>query len=153
MMSAQPVDVAVASNLWDHETASRAGQLCLLQEADRVPKSMTHFSKQMTDMTMWQSIETAPKDGSLLDVKFDVASAEAHMAEFYAPLSTRAVEPTEPVIENVAFVNGGFKPVIDAEGAREVACLAGGWGTVLGVAYGIVSVTLTHWRPASNPLS
>jgi hypothetical protein len=104
-------------------------------------------------MTTWEPIETAPKDGSLLDVKFDVASAEEHMAEFYAPQSTRTREPAEPVIENVAFVNGGFKPVIDAEGAREVARLAGSWGTVIGVAYGIVSVTLTHWRPAASPLN
>jgi len=99
----------------------------------------------------WTRIDLAPKDGSLLDARFDIASAEDGMAEFYAPGCTRKVNPTQPVVTNVAFCNGNFRPVIDADGAREVASLAGGWGTVTGVAYGIVSVTLTHWRPAINP--
>lgn len=99
----------------------------------------------------WSDITSAPKDGTLLDVKFDVATAEPGMAEFYAKGCTRQREAAEPVIENVAFVNGSFKPVIDGEGARFVASIAGGWGPEQGTGYGISSVTLTHWRPSAYP--
>lgn len=112
---------------------------------------MTTAAEQMAGD--WIRIESAPKDGSLLDARFDIASAEDDMAEFYAPSCTSKVDPTQPVIANVTFCNGHFRPVIDADGAREVASLAGGWGTATGVAYGIVSVTLTHWRPAANPFN
>lgn len=100
---------------------------------------------------VWMEIVSAPKDGTLLDVKFLVATAEPSMAEFYAPGCTRELDPSDPVIENVAFVNGSFKPVIDSDGARLVALLAGGWGSEAGTGYGIASVMLTHWRPAAFP--
>lgn len=103
-------------------------------------------------MDIWQPIPTAPRDGSLLDVWFDIASAEAGAAEFYAPGCTQPDGQNEPVIEQVACVNGHFRPVIDQAGTRAVIALAGGWGTVEGVAHGIVSVTLTRWRPAAGRL-
>ncbi|KWU26348.1 hypothetical protein [Burkholderia cenocepacia] len=106
----------------------------------------------MTSIEQWQPIGTAPKDGRLLDLLFDIKTAELGSAEFYAPGCTRRRNPTEPLIENVAYVNGGFKPVVDADGAREVAALGGGWGNVSGVRYGIMSVTPTHWRFAVKPL-
>jgi len=99
----------------------------------------------------WLAIASAPKDGTLLDVRFIVETAEPGMAEFYAQGCTRESQPTEPIVENVAFVNGAFKPVIDGDGARLVASLAGGWGPERGTGYGIISVTLTHWRPAAYP--
>jgi hypothetical protein len=99
----------------------------------------------------WLDIASAPKDGTLLDVKFNVDTAEPGMAEFYVQGCTRQRNPVEPVIENVAYVNGCFKPVIDGEGARLVASIAGGWGSEQGTGYGIGSVTLTHWRPAAFP--
>lgn len=99
----------------------------------------------------WSGIESAPKDGTLLDVRFDITTAEPGMAEFYAKGCTRQREAVEPVIENVAFVNGSFKPVIDGDGARLVASIAGSWGPEHGTGYGISSVTLTHWRPAAYP--
>lgn len=99
----------------------------------------------------WQPIESVPKNGTLIDVMFDVLSAEEGMAEFYAPGCTRKKNAADPVIENVAFINGSFKPVIDAAGAKAVATVAGGWGQVSGVAYGITSVTLTAWRSAAFP--
>lgn len=101
-------------------------------------------------MDNWQPIATAPRDGSLVDVWFDIASAEAGAAEFYAPGCTRPEGQSEPVIGHVAFVNGHFRPVIDEAGAQAVAALAGGWGPVEGVAYAIVSVTLSRWRPAAG---
>lgn len=94
---------------------------------------------------------SAPKDGTLLDVKFNVDTAEPGMAEFYAKGCTHQQAPAEPIIENVAYVNGCFKPVIDGDGARLVASIAGGWGPEGGTGYGIGSVALTHWRPAAYP--
>ena len=99
----------------------------------------------------WVEIDSAPKDGTLLDVRFVVEAAEPGAAEFYARGCTRGVDATEPIIENVAFVNGSFKPVLDGDGARNVASLGGGWGPEKGTAYGIGSVTLSHWRPAAYP--
>ena len=100
----------------------------------------------------WRPIVSAPKDGTLLDVLFDVPTAEPEMAEFYAPGCSRKKAAEEPIIENVAFVNGNFAPVIDAEGARMIADLKGGWGdTQRSVTYSILSVSITHWRPAAFP--
>jgi hypothetical protein len=99
----------------------------------------------------WIEFASAPKDGTLIDVKFNSATAEPDMAEFYAPGCTRQRKPTEPIIENVAFVNGSFKPVVDGDGARLVESIAGGWGPEKGVGYGIGGVTLTYWRPAAYP--
>lgn len=99
----------------------------------------------------WADIATAPKDGTLIDVKFEVANAEPGMAEFYAPGSTRRGDATEPTIENVVFANGCFAPVIDKEAAAAAIELQGGWGELPGRLYGIMSVTLTHWRPAAYP--
>jgi hypothetical protein len=73
------------------------------------------------------------------------------MAEFYAPGCTRKKAPAEPIIENVVYLNGGFKPVVDAEAARLAAALKGGWGAVPGLLHGVVSVEPTHWRPAAYP--
>jgi len=73
------------------------------------------------------------------------------MAEYYAPGCTRPGSSVEPVIENVAFINGSFKGVVDAEAARAVEQLKGGYGAVTGVTYGILSVTLDGWRPAAYP--
>ena len=97
----------------------------------------------------WVEIASAPKDGRLLDVKFVVETAEPGMAEFYARGCTHGKGGSGPVIENVAFVNGSFKPVIDGEGARFVASLGGGRGAERGTGYGIASVTLSHWGPAA----
>jgi len=104
----------------------------------------------------WQGIDEVPMDGMLLDVKFDPWTADIdgsgkNMAEFYVPGSTRRLDPAEPIIENVAYVNGGFKPVVDWDAAEAVRALAGRWGHVDGVLYGIMSVRLTHWRPAAYP--
>lgn len=52
-------------------------------------------------------------------MKFDIATVENCMGEFCAPGCKRKNAPAEPVIENVAFLNGGFKPVIDTDGARK----------------------------------
>lgn len=83
----------------------------------------------------WQPIETAPR-GPLLDVKFDIASAEVdgtgkNMADFYAPGCRRRRNPVDPVICGVRYSRGHFRPVL---GELEL--------------YAILSVTLTHWRPA-----
>lgn len=101
----------------------------------------------------WEPMETAPRDGTLLDVLFDVPSAEPHAAEFYVPGCTRKIAPAEPVIENVAFVNGSFAPVTNFDGAQSVLALGGGWGNVAAgsVSHGILSVNLTAWRPAAYP--
>ena len=93
----------------------------------------------------WQAIESAPKDGTLLDVLFDPVTAEIDrsgrrplsMAEFYAPGSTARRNPAEPLIENVEFSNYSFRPVTE-DGTR---------------LYGIISVTLTHWRLARAHLT
>ena len=53
----------------------------------------------MTKQESWEPIETAPKNGTLLDVRFDVASSEHGAAEFYAPGCTRRQAPVEPVID------------------------------------------------------
>lgn len=124
--------------------------LALLEDAADADRA-ARVSAAMAPPQPWQPIDTAPRDGTLIDVLFDVQTAEQGMAEFYAPGCTRKKEPASPVIENVAFVNGSFKPVIDAAGVRAVAAVAGGWGEVDGVAYGIMSVTLTYWRPAAFP--
>lgn len=101
----------------------------------------------------WRPMDSAPRDGTLIDVLFDVPSAEPHAAEFYAAGSTCNSSPADPVIENVAFVNGSFAPVVSAEDAKIVAALKGGWGTVDSgsVCHGILSVNLTAWRPAAYP--
>lgn len=99
----------------------------------------------------WASMESAPKDGTLVDVLFDPSAADRSQAEFYAPGCTRKSSPTLPCIENVAFVNGAFRSVVDAQGAQDAAALAGDWGTVEGLGYGITDVRLTHWRPAAYP--
>ncbi|MFK4706028.1 hypothetical protein ABIC83_002867 [Roseateles asaccharophilus] len=100
----------------------------------------------------FEPIATAPKDGTLLDVKFNPATAEPGMAEFYVQGSTSSSDPVEPVIENVAFVNGRFTPVYTLEGAEAVKALGGGRGSPPGCLYGIMSVDLTHWRPAAYPV-
>lgn len=87
----------------------------------------------------WQPIEQAPRDGTLLDVMFDPATAEIDysgkrplsMADFYAPGSTRRKDPTPPVIERVEFSNRHFRPVMEC-GTRLYAC--------------DMAVTLTHFR-------
>lgn len=85
--------------------------------------------------TDWHPMETAPKDGTILDVKFDPASAEVDaagsLAEFYAPGCTRKINPSEPIIESVYFQNRHFRLFVP------------GLKTTMP---GIVSVTLTHWR-------
>ena len=91
----------------------------------------------------WQPIDSAPRDGTLIDVLFDPATAEIDrsgrrplsMAEFYAPGSTRIVSPAQPLIERVEFSNRHFRPVSE-DGDRFYAC--------------DMAVTLTHWR-ARNP--
>jgi hypothetical protein len=93
-------------------------------------------------MTEWQSIDTAPRDGTLLDVLFDPATAEIDrsgrrplsMAEFYAPGSAARRNPALPLIERVEFSNHSFRPVMK-DGTR---------------LHGIISVSLTHWRPAKG---
>jgi hypothetical protein len=94
---------------------------------------------EMTELDPpWQPIATAPRDGTLLDVRFDPTTAEVDavgsLAEFYAPGCTRRRKPAEPVITGVEFSNGHFRPV--CQGSPDVKM------------HGIVSVTLTHWRPA-----
>jgi hypothetical protein len=80
----------------------------------------------------WTMIETAPKDGILIDVRFDPNTAEVdgtgkNMAEFYAPGCTMG--NAEPTIRNVRFQGGSFKSMA---------------GDNLDIPwYGIVSVTLT----------
>lgn len=102
----------------------------------------------------WQPIETAPRDGTLIDLRFDPAREGREGAEFYAPGSTRRKEPAEPVIENVVFCNGHFRPVVDAEAAAAAkAAMAAGDGhkSLPGTLYAIMSVVPTHWRPAAYP--
>lgn len=90
-------------------------------------------------MNDWQPIETAPRDGTLLDVLFDPATAEIDhggrrplsMAEFYAPGSTRRKDPALPIIERVEFSNRHFRPVTE-DGTRLYAC--------------DMAITLTQWR-------
>lgn len=93
-------------------------------------------------MDNWQPIETAPKDGTLLDVLFDPATAErdtaGSMAEFYAPGCTRRTKPTQPLIERVAFINCHFRPVME-DGYTLYAC--------------DMAVTLTKWRRHGLPPS
>lgn len=114
--------------------------MSLLEESREVPPNQ------------WRPMVSAPKDGTLLDVLFDIRTAEPGMAEFYVPGCTRKKEPEEPIIENVAFVNGNFAPVIDAEGGKVVAALKGDWGDTQGSTFhSIMRVSLTHWRPASSP--
>lgn len=90
-------------------------------------------------MNDWQPIETAPRDGRLIDVKFEPKTAErdskGSLAEFYAPGCTTG--KAEPIIERVEFSHGHFRPV-SGFGARLYAC--------------DMAVTLTHWRLYS-PLS
>lgn len=94
------------------------------------------------DGSSWLPIDTAPRDGTLIDVLFDPQTAEidyggrkpVSMAEFYAPGSTRRSNPTEPLIERVEFSNGHFRPVTD-DGTRLYAC--------------DMAITLTHWRAAT----
>lgn len=105
----------------------------------------TNTEGAVTDVAAWQPINSAPKDGTLLDVLFDPATAEIDrggrrplsMAEFYAPGSTARRNPAEPLIENVEFSNYSFRPVTE-DGTR---------------LHGIISVTLTHWRPARSDLT
>jgi hypothetical protein len=90
-------------------------------------------------MTTFQPMATAPRDGTLLDVQFDPATAEIDrsgrkplsMAEFYVPGSTRRKDPVPPVIERVEFSNRHFRPVMEC-GTRLYAC--------------DMAVTLTGWR-------
>lgn len=96
-------------------------------------------------------MSTAPRDGTLLDVLFDVPSADPRSAEAYAPGCTRKEGPTSPFIENVAFGNDNFTPVLDAQGALAMIKMKGGWGGVSGVDHAVANVTLTHWRPAAYP--
>lgn len=87
-------------------------------------------------MTEWHPMETAPRDGTMLDVRFDPGTAErdrmGSLAEFYAPGCTRRRDPTEPVILGVHFSNRHFRPGLPGDGF--CAC--------------DLSVTLTGWRPA-----
>lgn len=91
-------------------------------------------------MDKWQDIASAPKDGTLLDVLFDPATAErdaaGSMAEFYAPGCTRRKNPSQPIIERVAFINRHFRPVMD-DGFPLHAC--------------DMAVTLTKWRRHGLP--
>jgi hypothetical protein len=99
----------------------------------------------VADVAAWRTIDSAPRDGTLLDVLFDPATAEIDrsgrrplsMAEFYVPGSTARRNPVEPLIENVEFSNRHFRPVTE-DGTR---------------LYAILSVTLTHWRPARSHLT
>lgn len=94
-------------------------------------------------MGEWQPANTAPQDGTLMDVLFDPATAEIDysgrralsMAEFYAPGSTRRKNPEPPIISRVEFSNRHFRPVME-DGTR---------------LHGIISVTVTHWRPHQEP--
>ncbi len=102
-------------------------------------------SDAVADVAAWSAIDSAPRDGTLLDVLFDPASAQIDrsgrrplsMAEFYVPDSTARRNPVEPLIENVEFSNRHFRPVTE-DGTR---------------LYAILSVTLTHWRPARSRLT
>jgi hypothetical protein len=90
-------------------------------------------------MSEWQPIETAPRDETMIDVRFDPTTAErdemGSLAEFYAPGCTRRKNPTEPVIEGVHFSNRHFRPGRPGEGYH--AC--------------DMAVTLTHWRAPTTP--
>jgi hypothetical protein len=101
----------------------------------------------------WMDFASAPKDGTLVDLKFRVEDAEPGAAEFFAPGCTCTLNPTEPIIENYAFVNGSFRGVVDAAGAQRALALGGVSCSDRGLnmTYGITSVSLTHWRPAAYP--
>lgn len=85
-------------------------------------------------MSDWQPIEAAPRDGTLIDVKFDPTTTDRDamgtMAEFYAPGSTSG--RAEPIIQRVEYYNEHFRPVGEC-GTRFYAC--------------DMAVKLTHWRP------
>ncbi|AQT06721.1 hypothetical protein A0U91_17105 (plasmid) [Acetobacter persici] len=76
----------------------------------------------------------------MIDVLFDPSTAEwdssGSMAEFYAPGSTRAINPTEPLIERVLYRNSHFRPL--AEDGTEL--------------HAIISVSIKQWRHHEEPL-
>lgn len=97
---------------------------------------MSEQTPQTTEA--WQPMESAPRDGTLLDVRFDPATAErdsvGSLAEFWAPGSTRTRNPAEPVIRNVVLENRHFRPR-PIRSMRMPAC--------------DMSITLTGWRLAN----
>lgn len=132
-------------------TPRRQNLLELLEQAAATELKIRHDAAT-TPPRPWEDITTAPRDGALLDVRFDPhQDAEPGMAEFYAPGCTRRVNPTEPVIENVAFANGSLRPISSADEAARALAAKGDFTDGSGFAYGIKSVTLTHWRPAAYP--
>ena len=91
-----------------------------------------------TPTTIWQPMETAPRDGTLIDVRFDPTTADrdsvGSLAEFWAPGCTCQRNPSEPVICNVLYENRHFRLQPMGE-HRMPAC--------------DMSLTLTGWRSAS----
>jgi len=92
---------------------------------------------QSTNADEWGDMATAPRDGTLIDVKFDPKTAErdihGSMAEFYVPGSTRKRNPVEPIIQNVRFIRNHFRPILKTDD-KEIEL------------HGIVSVELKGWR-------
>lgn len=76
-------------------------------------------------MNEWQPIETAPKDGSLVDVW--LGNAEVDEVEFYCDRGTRRATGWH-------YRNGKFRPH-------------------MGLGLPVVTVTPTHWMPLPAPPS
>lgn len=96
-----------------------------------------------TSVAGWQPIATVPRDGRMIDVRFDPATAERDVlgsfAELYAPGSTSAAEPAEPIIRDLAFSKHKQRFYLVRYGYREFMRVGG--------------ITVTGWRPAisGNP--
>lgn len=87
----------------------------------------------------WEPIDTAPKDGTMIDLMFDPHTAErdrmGSLAEFYAPGCARKSNPTAPIIESCHYSNWHFRPGTPGDGY--FAC--------------DMAVTLSAWMYASEP--